>query len=229
MKLTINEVAQCLRLPVSTVERWIRQGRLPIQRTDSGYIFNEAALEKWAAMYKLPFSLPEKESATIQQKTSTNLLPVMKRGGLLYNIKGEDVETVLKNAVDNMHILPDNIKDMVYQGLLEREHLAPTGIGKGVAIPHPRNPLTDIISNASISTCYLETPVDFHAVDGRPVFMMFILLSPSTKTHLHLLSSLSFCIRDNSFVEFLKTTPDSRAFFSNIANFENRLEKGEHF
>jgi PTS system nitrogen regulatory IIA component len=227
MKLTINEVAQCLRLPVSTVERWIRQGRLPIQRTDNGYMFNESALEKWAAMYKLPFSLPERVNSTLQPAKSASLLPAMKRGGLLYKIKGEYVETVLKNAVENIHILSNDIKDMVYQGLLEREHLAPTGIGKGVAIPHPREPLKDMVSNALISTCFLETPIDFNAVDGRPVFVMFILLSPSTKTHLHLLSSLSFCIRNNTFVEFLKTTPDSRAFFSNIADFENQLEKGD--
>ncbi|MEJ2656031.1 MAG: PTS sugar transporter subunit IIA [Desulfobacterales bacterium] len=229
MKLTINDVARCLRLPVSTVERWIRQGRLPIQRTDDGYIFNESALEKWAAMYKLPFSLPEEVSETTQQTKTDNLLPAMKRGGLLYNIKGEDVETVLKNGVENIHMLSHNIKDTVYRGLLEREHMAPTGIGKGVAIPHPRDPLKDMISNALISTCFLETPVDFHAVDGMPVFVMFILLSPSTKTHLHLLSSLSFCIRNNPFVEFLKTAPDSRAFFSYISDFENRLVKGDRF
>jgi PTS system nitrogen regulatory IIA component len=59
MKLTINEVAQCLRLPVTTVDRWIRQGRIPIQKSSNGYIFNESALEKWAAMYRLPFSLPK--------------------------------------------------------------------------------------------------------------------------------------------------------------------------
>jgi PTS system nitrogen regulatory IIA component len=229
MKLTINQVAQCLRLPVGTVERWIRQGRIPIQKTGSGYLFNESALEKWAAMYKLPFSLPEKVNTTNRQTTLDNLLPAMRRGGILYHVKGDDVETVLKNAVENTHFLSRNIKDALYQGLLERERMTSTGIGKGVAIPHPHDPLKDIISNAVISTCFLETPIDFHAIDGRPVFVMFILLSPSTKTHLHLLSRLSFCIRENAFVEFLKTTPDSTAFFSNIADFENRLVKGERY
>ena len=225
MKLTIDEVAQCLRLPVSTVERWIRQGRIPIQRTDNGYLFDEPTLEKWAAMRKFPFSLPKKVSTPTQQETSDDLLPVMKRGGLLYNIKGDDVETILKNAVDNIHFLSSDIKKVLYQELLERERLTSTGIGKGVAIPHPHNPLKDMISNALISTCFLETPVDFHAIDGKPVFVMFILSSPSTKTHLHLLSRLSFCIRENAFVEFLKTTPDSTAFFSYISDFENRLIK----
>ena len=225
MKLTINEVAQCLRLPVSTVERWVRQGKIPIQRTNNDYLFDESTLEKWAAMRKFPFSLPEKTKTTSQQIMSDDLLPAMERGGILYNIKGNDVQTVLKNAVENIQFLSNNIKDALYRGLLERERLTSTGIGKGVAIPHPHHPLTDMISNAFISTCFLDTPIDFHAIDGRPVFVMFILSSPSTQIHLHLLSRLSFFIRENAFVEFLKTTPDATAFFSNIADFENRLVK----
>ena len=227
MKLTINEVARCLRLPVSTVERWIRQGRIPIQKTGNNYLFNESTLEKWAAMYKLPFLLPDKAKMTSRQTRMENLLPSMKRGGLLYDIKGDDVETVLKNAVENIRYLAGSIKEMLCSSLVERENLTSTGIGKGVAIPHPKNPLEDMIKNAMISTCFLEKPIDFKAIDGKPVFVMFILLSPSTKIHLHLLSRLSFCIRENAFVEFLKTTPDSTAFFSNIVDFENRLKKGD--
>ncbi|MFO7553679.1 MAG: PTS sugar transporter subunit IIA [Desulfobacterales bacterium] len=229
MKLTINEVARCLRLSISTVERWIRQGRIPIQKTDTGYLFNESTLEKWAAMYKLPFSLPDKFEKKFKEKTSENLLPAMKRGGLLYNIKGDNVEAVLKDAVENIYFLPVSFKEELYRRLLDREYLTSTGIGKGVAIPHPPDPLQDTLSNALISTCFLEKPIDFNAVDGKPVFVMFILLSPSTKTHLHLLSRLSFCIRDDAFVEFLKTSPDSAAFFLNIADFENRLIKGEGY
>jgi PTS system nitrogen regulatory IIA component len=89
--------------------------------------------------------------------------------------------------------------------------------------------LEDTIKNSIISTCFLHKPIDFKAVDGRPVFVMFILLSASTKIHLHFLSRLSFCIRESTFVEFLKTTPDSTAFYSSIVDFENRLMKGEHF
>ncbi len=141
MKLTINEVAQSLRLPVSTVERWIRQGRIPIQKSGNSYLFNESTLEKWAAMYKLPFSLPEKVNTALQQTRMENLLPAMKRGGILYDVKGDDVETVLKNAVENIHYLSSSIKEILYPSLLEREHLTSTGIGKGVAIPHPHDPI----------------------------------------------------------------------------------------
>jgi nitrogen PTS system EIIA component len=227
MKMTIHEVAQCLNLHVSTIERWIRQGRIPIKKTSNGYLFSESALKKWAAMYRLPFLIPEKVKSRGYEETLENLLTAMKRGGVLYDIKGDDVETALKSAVENMPVLSKTSKKELYQFLLERERLTSTGIGKGVAIPHPRDPLSDALKGPVISTCFLEKPIDFGAVDDRPVFVMFILLSQSIKIHLHLLSRFSFCVRDNSFVEFLKTSPDKASFFAKIADFEKQLDRAE--
>ena len=227
MKMTIHEVAQCLNLHVSTIERWIRQGRIPIQKTSNGYLFSESALKKWAGMYRLPFLIPEKVKSRGYEERLENLLAAMKRGGVLYDIKGDDVETALKSAVENMPVLSKTSKKELYQLLLERERLTSTGIGKGVAIPHPRDPLSDALKSPVISTCFLEKPIDFGAVDDRPVFVMFILLSQSIKIHLHLLSRFSFCVRDNSFVEFLKTSPDEASFFAKIADFEKQLDRAE--
>ncbi|MBW2054951.1 MAG: PTS sugar transporter subunit IIA [Deltaproteobacteria bacterium] len=227
MKMTIHEVAQCLNLHVRTIERWIRQGRIPIQKTGNGYLFNESALKKWAKMYRLPFSMPEKLKSRGYEERPENLLYAMKRGGVLHDLKGDDMETALKSAVEHMPVLSKTSKKELYRLLLEREHLTSTGIGKGVAIPHPRDPLSDVMNSPIISTCFLEKPVDFGAVDDRPVFVLFILLSQSIKIHLHLLSRFSFCIRDNSFVEFLKTSPDEASFFAKIADFEKQLDRAE--
>jgi len=227
MKMTIHEVAQCLNLHVSTVERWIRQGRIPIQKTGNGYLFSESALKKWAAMYRLPFLIPEKVKSRGYEERLENLLSAMKRGGVMYDIKGDDVETALKSAVENMPVLSKTSKKELYQLLLERERLTSTGIGKGVAIPHPRDPLPDALKSPVISTCFLEKSIDFGAVDDKPVFVMFIFLSQSIKIHLHLLSRFSFCVRDNSFVEFLKTSPDEASFFAKIADFEKQLDRAE--
>jgi PTS system nitrogen regulatory IIA component len=229
MKLTINEVAQCLHLPLSTVERWIRQGRIPIQRSGNDYIFNESALEKWAESYNLMFSLPKKAKTRQQEARLENLLPAMKRGSVFHNIKGDNVAAVLEAAVENLPALTNSSKEELYKRLLERENLTSTGIGKGVAIPHPHDPISDLLENPLIATCFLEKPIDFGAVDDKPVFVMFILLSQSIKIHLHLLSRLSFCVRDNAFVEFLKTSPDSDAFFSKIADFEKQLDKRDNY
>ena len=47
-----------------------------------------------------------------------------------------------------------------------------------------------------MTLCFLEGPVDFGALDGRPVTTLFTLVSPTVKAHLHLLSRLAFCLRD---------------------------------
>ncbi len=110
--------------------------------------------------------------------------------------------------------------------MLEREALTSTGIGRGVAIPHPRTPLSDALKAPSITTCFLEKPIDFNSVDDRPVFVMFILLSTSVKVHLHLLSRLSFWVRSAAFVDFLKTAPDPDALFARVVEFEAQLDGG---
>jgi nitrogen PTS system EIIA component len=60
-------------------------------------------------------------------------------------------------------------------------------------------------------------------VDGLPVFVLFILLSPSVKIHLHLLSRLAFCVRDASFVDFLKQVPSPEELLEKVKNLENAL------
>ena len=67
--------------------------------------------------------------------------------------------------------------------------------------------------------------MEFHAVDDQPVFVLFILLSDSIDSHLHLLSRLAFCLRDEGFVAFLRRQPQTDALLKQIAAFEQRLDK----
>ena len=229
MKLTIHEIAQSLYLPLGTVRRWIRQGRIPIHKSGSGFVFNEAILSKWASAHNLTFSPPKKGPEKQQDPELENLSSAIKRGGVFYDVKGDDVASTLKVAVENINVLNNHSKENLYQRLLERENLTSTGIGKGVAIPHPRSFLSDADYRPFITTCFLEKPIEFAALDNKPVFVMFILLCPSVKSHLHLLSRLAFCIRDDSFVDFLKTFPSSDKLLLKIADFEEQLDRTDQY
>lgn len=229
MKLTIHEIAQSLYLPLGTVRRWIRQGRIPIHKSGSGFVFNEAILSKWALAHNLTFSPPKKGPEKQQDPELENLFSAIKRGGVFYDVKGDDVASTLKVAVESINVLNNHSKENLYQRLLERENLTSTGIGKGVAIPHPRSFLSDADYRPFITTCFLEKPIEFAALDNKPVFVMFILLCPSVKSHLHLLSRLAFCIRDDSFVDFLKTFPSSDKLLLKIADFEEQLDRTDQY
>lgn len=225
--LTINEVAQSLDLPVSTVERWIRQGRIPIKKNGGAkYTFEQTVLEKWAQTANLTFSPPRDVSDTdsYPDVTAENVLQAMKRGGVHHHLVGDDKIGVIKSAVEHIPGLSENVKKILFDKLIERETMTSTGVGKGVAIPHPRSPLTGVIDVPIIATGFLAEPIDFNAIDHIPVFVMFFLICPNVKVHLHLLSRLAFCVRDPGFIEFLRTYPDEPSFFRKIGDFEARLK-----
>jgi PTS system nitrogen regulatory IIA component len=55
------------------------------------------------------------------------------------------------------------------------------------------------IPRPMITLCFLENPVEFDAIDGKPVHTLFTLVSPTIRAHLHLLSRLSFALREPRF------------------------------
>jgi PTS system nitrogen regulatory IIA component len=191
-------------------------------------MFNESVLEKWAAAHHLSFRLPDEKSgnkkAPAPPANAEVLLGAMRRGGVFYDVEGTDADSVLEAAAMRLPNFSEETKKRLFGRLREREHLMSTGIGKGVAIPHPRTPLEEMGDASLLATFFLKNAVDFSSIDDKPVFVLFILLSPTTKEHLNLLSRLAFCVRDNEFVSFLKTAPDSEQLFAKIALFEQQLD-----
>ncbi len=224
MKLPIEKMAGALDLPVTTIERWIRQGRIPIQRIGTDVVFSQAAVEKWAGTHNLSFSLAGNQAHVFAPESLDSLVSAMKKGKVCHRVPGTNAAGALKSAVDCIDCLTTDIRDELYGKLLEREQLASTGIGNGIAIPHPRDPLSKPPETPVITTCFLENGVNFNAIDDQPVFVFFLLISPTVKHHLHLLSRLSYCIRDRSFVSFLNTHPDATDVYSHVATFEKQLD-----
>lgn len=226
--MSINDIANCLDLPASTVDRWIRQGRIPVRRIGGLCDFEASALKRWAASKQLPFHLSNDNVGSAptarNEDAPVSLAEAMTRGGVCHGIQGQNVSEVLAAAVKCVAGIDESEKASLLEALLERERLTSTGIGNGVAIPHPRAPLAETHIKPQITTCFLSEAVDFRAVDDRPVFVLFILISDSVQTHLHLLSRLAYGLRDKTFIEVLQTRPDEAALLAHIADFEHRLD-----
>lgn len=226
MELHIDEIARSLDLPARKVERWIRQGRIPLVRKGNICAFNRVALERWAADHDLCLELKEKAPAAC---TDDHCLPTLKeameRGGVYHGIPGGGVPEVLESAVSALTDFEPDTRGLLLNKLLEREQLTSTGIGKGVAIPHPRDPLSGAFTEPRIATFFLSEPVDYLALDDQPVFVLFMLLCPAVKIHLHLLSRLSYCLRLDDFVHFLRTGPSAGALLRRVAAVEPQLDQ----
>ena len=82
-------------------------------------------------------------------------------------------------------------RELLLRLFLAREASASTAIGEGIALPHVRNPIVLYVTRPLVTLCFLEHPIEFGALDGQPVSVLFSLISPSTRAHLQILSKLS--------------------------------------
>ncbi|MEM9724164.1 MAG: PTS sugar transporter subunit IIA [Pseudomonadota bacterium] len=107
----------------------------------------------------------------------------------------------------------------LFAALLERERLGSTGMGRGVAIPHCRLPgLTKIAGGLA----QLESPVDFEAVDGEPVDLVYVLIAPDCcgSDHLRALARVSRVLRDQTMCQKLRGARDAAAIHTLLADHE---------
>ena len=119
--------------------------------------------------------------------------------------------------------LPEGIdRELVLHLFRAREASASTAIGDGIAIPHVRNPIVLNVSLPTLTLAFLERPVDFGALDGNPVHVLFSMISPTNRSHLQLLSRLSFALHD----ERLRKAVARQAAHEEITAELRRVEAG---
>lgn len=110
----------------------------------------------------------------------------------------------------------------VLDSVLEREATRTTGIGNGLAIPHGKCPGTD---HLVMAVGKAATPIDFQAIDGRPVTWIWLLSSPPDKTgpHIHALARISRLMTIDKFRAGLAQAKTPQEVFDIIQQQENAL------
>jgi PTS system nitrogen regulatory IIA component len=101
----------------------------------------------------------------------------------------------------------------IYEALLQRERLGSTGIGEGIAIPHGKLPKLGRIFGL---VARLEKPVDFEALDGQPVDILFLLLAPegAGADHLKALARVARVLREPGLTERVRAARDADALYA---------------
>jgi nitrogen PTS system EIIA component len=106
---------------------------------------------------------------------------------------------------------------VILDAVQAREDLGSTGLGKGFALPHAR---LDALSQFFALFVRLARPIDFAAIDDRPVDLVILLLTPANAGNQHLatLAALSRPLRDEAFVKRLRQASDAAAVHALLEN-----------
>src|SRR6266567_9510408 len=129
-----------------------------------------------------------------------------------------DKTEVIKELANHLagHV-PGVDREVLAKVLLERERLASTAIGEGVAIPHGK-----LDAVGKLVACVGRAPngVDFDSMDGRPTHLFFVLVAPenSTGVHLKALARISRLFKDPEFRTRVMGAPDAAAIYKVIAD-----------
>jgi PTS system nitrogen regulatory IIA component len=224
MRFGIRDVASRFGVSEKDVLRWVEEMGLPVSKVDGGHRFSPDALFEWATArgMKIPATLfqdPESD----ERELLPNLVDALRAGGVVSPVRGADKRSVLAELVAHLKLPKGVDREGLLQILLAREQLGSTGIGEGIAIPHVRNPIVMRVPKPMLVLGLLERPIDYGAVDRRPVHALFLVVAPTTRAHLHILSRLGYVLRDGRLRELLEARASVERILEAMREAESRI------
>jgi PTS system nitrogen regulatory IIA component len=132
------------------------------------------------------------------------LIPeLLARGKVWYNVPGKNPAEFISALVSSLRLPVGIRKEDLTQACIRREASSPTAMGRGIAFPHPGEPVVTSAEDAFVALAYPRFPVDWRAPDGAPVRAAFLIVSASRNDHLTTLSTLAKLCGKDAFHEAL--------------------------
>jgi PTS system nitrogen regulatory IIA component len=135
---------------------------------------------------------------------------------IISSLKVNNKKQALQEIAAKASALADCAERDIFDVLMQREKLGSTAIGNGIAIPHGKlskfNRLFGLFAR-------LDRPIDFDALDGQPVDLIFVLLAPegAGADHLKALARIARLLRDHELANKLRDARDAEAIFAVLA------------
>lgn len=136
-------------------------------------------------------------------------------------LESRDKEAVIAELVDLLDaagLLSD--KEVALQAVLTRERIQSTGTGAGIAIPHGKcNAVRELVMAIGIA----REPIDFQSVDGKPVMILILLVSPADQTgpHIQALARISRLMMNEEFRQNLEKATSAEQVYELLSTRES--------
>ena len=221
VELKMNDITELLQVTEKEVLRLIRNNGMPAHKINHRYMFSRHEIKQWILQSGVDIS-----TRMLESDRHVSVAELVRKGGVLGGITGNTPSVILAAAVAAMK-LPDELsREEVLLFLLQREEMMPTSVGRGIAIPHPRKPIVADMDNESITVVLLAEPVDYSALDKKPVHTLFIVLSANSNRHLEILSRLTYLCQKPDFVKMLENAVPADDLVAYIEQAEAGIRAG---
>jgi nitrogen PTS system EIIA component len=223
--IDLRSAASFLGVDDATLSRWARRGEIGARRVHDQWQFDRVDLLEFAAARGIPVSPEMVANPEEGGPALPRLSEAVRAGGVQHDVPGADKASVLRAVVDALQLPPGLDRAFLHQMLLAREQLGSTGLGHGVAIPHPRNPILLRVPAPAVAVSYLAKPIDYGALDGSPVHTLFTLVTPSMRAHLHLLAVIAAALQDPEVPRLLAARAPEAVLLDAFDRVEAELER----
>jgi PTS system fructose-specific IIC component/PTS system nitrogen regulatory IIA component len=139
---------------------------------------------------------------------------------ILVDLQAEDKEEVFEEMVDRFcQIIKSDAREEILEALRQREMKMSTGIQKGIAIPHGKtNAVDKVYGMLGLS----RKGIDYEALDGNPVYLVFLVLGPTgdSENHLKVLQRMAELLANPQFFSDIAAQKDARGVHGILKNYE---------
>ena len=185
--MTVQEVAEFLRVSERTVYDWATSGTIPCGKLGTTWRFKRSEVEKWVNQQ---LSGSSKKSVTFSPIAIKDILASENVMFLEADSKDAALLEMLENLSDNGSI---SQREAIVEGIFQREKLMSTGIGLGIGIPHVR---LEGIDDLMIAVGVVKSALaDYESLDGEPVRLIFMILAGEDQHTLHIKTMAAISVR----------------------------------
>jgi excisionase family DNA binding protein len=220
--LEIEDLVDYLKLPEKGIYELVEKNEIPFLKVGNQLKFKTEVIDEWLELKSWQHNNSSFKCLEKKANKNFNLSEYIFEEICFFNIKASTKKTLLLEMIgkliSNEYI--SNGQKFIFS-VLERENLCSTGIGKHIAIPHPKDIDPKIILKESISIAICKKGVNFNSVDKKPVYLIILSCFKDKKIHLKMISKLSLLLRNKDFYDKIVSCEN----YSELIKVVNEFDK----
>jgi PTS system nitrogen regulatory IIA component len=226
---TLDELARQLGRDRREIEKLVNRGRIPGRKVSGEWQFHPTEITHWLEQEMRAFTDQQlvaveefQQSAELDAEipVSTLLHPELVQVPLAGRTKRSVLENLIEVAGRTWQVWEPAT---VLKAVQEREDVMSTADERGIAIPHPRNPLPEVLGQSILAFGRTVSPIPFGGANGSLTDLFVLVACRDSRTHLHVLARLGRILRLPGFLEELRATVDSQSAYEVIQQADSSV------